>query len=109
MKYLSISSLFYTAFISACVVFNAAAETTWQEIETTKSFSVRHEAGFVKFENKGYLIGGRGIKAVDTFDPNLLTWRPLQQSASALILFIGHWGKRLIQETHKPTHSKPTH
>ncbi|AZG72790.1 Kelch repeat-containing protein [Shewanella livingstonensis] len=80
MKYLSISSVVYSAFISACVVFNAAAETTWQEVETTKSFSVRHEAGFVKFENKGYLIGGRGIKAVDKFDPNLLTWRPLQKS-----------------------------
>lgn len=61
-------------------MFNVIAASTWQEIETSKSFSVRHEAGFIKFDDKGYLIGGRGIKNVDEFDPNLLTWRPLQKS-----------------------------
>ena len=73
-------SVFTCVFSSALLSFNATATDTWQEIETSKEFSARHEAGFVKFENKGYLIGGRGIKAVDEFDPNLLTWRPLQKS-----------------------------
>ena len=80
MKHANFSASYFTFFISLFVTFNVIAANTWQEIETTKSFSVRHEAGFVKFEEKGYLIGGRGIKAVDEFDPNLLTWRPLQKS-----------------------------
>ncbi|MGJ8693574.1 MAG: hypothetical protein ACSHW0_13995 [Thalassotalea sp.] len=41
-----------------------AASNTWQEIETSEAFSVCHEAGFIEFEDKGYLIGDRGIKAV---------------------------------------------
>ncbi|MEZ9537705.1 Kelch repeat-containing protein [Shewanella sp. 10N.286.51.B8] len=77
---LSLVALFVSLFVSLFVVLNATATTTWQQIATSNSFSARHEAGFIKFEDKGYLIGGRGIKAVDEFDPNLLMWHPLQES-----------------------------
>jgi hypothetical protein len=80
MKNINFSVSYFTFLISLLATFNVIAANTWQEIETTKSFSARHEAGFVKFKDKGYLIGGRGVKAVDEFDPNLLTWRPLQKS-----------------------------
>ena len=70
---------YLTLGVSLLLTFNVAA-STWQAVETSKTFSARHEAGFIGFEDKGYLIGGRGIKAVDEFNPNLLTWRPLKKS-----------------------------
>lgn len=80
MKQVKFLKLSCAICMSLFVTFSVTAANTWQEIETSKSFSVRHEAGFIKFADKGYLIGGRGIKTVDEFDPNLLTWRPLQKS-----------------------------
>ncbi|WP_426357698.1 Kelch repeat-containing protein [Pseudocolwellia sp. HL-MZ19] len=61
-------------------IVNVCKAETWETVETSKEFSARHEAGFVKFDNKGYLIGGRGIKPVDVFDPNNLTWQALEKS-----------------------------
>ena len=34
----------------------------------------RHEACFVNVNGKGYLIGGRGEKPVDVYDPNIQSW-----------------------------------
>jgi len=97
MKNTNFSASYFIFFISLFVTFNVIATNTWQEIETTKSFSVRHEAGFIAFENKGYLIGGRGIKAVDEFDPNLLTWRSLQKSPIELHHFQPTvWKNRIV-------------
>ncbi|XQW86483.1 Kelch repeat-containing protein [Thalassotalea piscium] len=79
MMHINRSVAYFTFLLSLFISFNLAA-TTWQQVETSKTFSARHEAGFVKFKNKGYLIGGRGIKAVDEFDANSLTWQPLQKS-----------------------------
>ncbi|XPF94466.1 Kelch repeat-containing protein [Colwellia sp. RE-S-Sl-9] len=62
------------------LICNVAKAETWETIETSNAFSARHEAGFIKFENKGYLIGGRGIKNVDEFNPDSLSWQPLQKS-----------------------------
>jgi N-acetylneuraminic acid mutarotase len=71
----------FTAFAASfLVIFTVTAQDTWETIETSKSFTARHEAGFVKFDNKGYLIGGRRINPVDAFDPNTLTWQSLQKS-----------------------------
>lgn len=69
--------IFTTALFAITSVCKAE---TWETIETSEEYSARHEAGFVKFNNKGYLIGGRGIKPVDEFDPNKLTWRVLEKS-----------------------------
>lgn len=52
-------------------------ETTlpsWSETTTTNSPTARHEAAFVAVGDKAYLLGGRGIKPVDIFDPATRTW-----------------------------------
>lgn len=53
---------------------------TWQQVDTIGNDAARHEAVFVEFEGKGYLIGGRGIKPVDEFDPTILKWVELSES-----------------------------
>jgi large repetitive protein len=47
---------------------------SWSTVSATNSPSVRHENGFVHFNGKFYLIGGRGIKPVNIFDPATGTW-----------------------------------
>ncbi len=46
----------------------------WHEITATGTATPRHENNFIEFEGKFYLMGGRGIKAVDVFDPKTNTW-----------------------------------
>ena len=53
---------------------------TWETIECTNSPTARHENGFVECNGKFYLLGGRGIKPVDEFDPTTNTWRALSPS-----------------------------
>ncbi|MEM9364524.1 MAG: DUF5060 domain-containing protein [Planctomycetota bacterium] len=55
----------------------AADEATWETVETIGMPTARHEAAFIAFENKAYLIGGRRINPVDVFDPTTKTWTAL--------------------------------
>lgn len=46
----------------------------WKIIDTKGEPHGRHEAAFVKVNDKFYLLGGRGIKPVDIYDPATNTW-----------------------------------
>ena len=46
----------------------------WETIVTTGEPTARHEAAFVAFKDKLYLIGGRRINPTDVFDPKTDTW-----------------------------------
>ncbi len=59
---------------------NSDIRGSWQTLACTKSPTARHENGFVECNGKFYLIGGRGIKPVDEFDPATNTWRQLSPS-----------------------------
>lgn len=50
---------------------------TWKNIDgSTKGRpQARHEACFVMANGKGYLIGGRGTRGVDEFDPKTRVWK----------------------------------
>ena len=54
----------------------ALTETTtnWEEVTTQNLPTPRHEAAFVAVGSKAYLLGGRGIKPVDIYDPATQTW-----------------------------------
>lgn len=67
---------------TACsaVVTNQPKVTSWSPVETSGHFSARHEAGFVAYASKGFLIGGRGIKPVDVLEPHSLYWSSLAAS-----------------------------
>jgi Kelch motif/Galactose oxidase, central domain len=47
---------------------------SWTSVSTTGNPNPRHEAGFITVDNKCYLLGGRGIKPVDIYDPATQTW-----------------------------------
>ncbi|MFY0628419.1 MAG: galactose oxidase [Reichenbachiella sp.] len=47
---------------------------TWKNVEAKGEVVGRHENAFVKFQDKFYLIGGRGINPVNVFDPKTNQW-----------------------------------
>ena len=47
----------------------------WSLIKTQSLPTGRHECDFVEHKGKFYLLGGRGIKNVDIFDPKTNTWQ----------------------------------
>ena len=50
------------------------AAENWETISTIGRPTARHEATFVGFEGKMYLIGGRRVNPVDVFDPANNRW-----------------------------------
>ncbi len=54
----------------------AAAEDGWVEVSIPDGSqpTKRHEAAFVRVNDKAYLLGGRGVKPVDILDLKTMTW-----------------------------------
>lgn len=46
----------------------------WTTIETKGEFAERHESSLILHKDKFYLIGGRGKKPINVFDPNTNQW-----------------------------------
>ena len=46
----------------------------WSLVETVGRPNARHEAAFVVVGDRFYLLGGRGIKPVDIYDPSTKAW-----------------------------------
>ncbi len=55
-----------------------AKEPEWSTVNVAVEPTARHEAGMVAVHGKGYLMGGRGIKPVEEFDPATGVWRRLR-------------------------------
>jgi N-acetylneuraminic acid mutarotase len=47
---------------------------SWTTLKTVGRPHARHEAAFVQCNDKFFLLGGRGIKPVDIFDPSTGVW-----------------------------------
>jgi N-acetylneuraminic acid mutarotase len=62
------------ALIIGLVSFALKKDYSWKVIETQGEPVARHENSFVECEGKFYLLGGRGIKPVDIYDPSNNTW-----------------------------------
>lgn len=52
----------------------STAQEAWQPVETENLPEARHENAFVKAGDKFYLIGGRGMKPTEVFDPSTGQW-----------------------------------
>lgn len=50
---------------------------TWSTATVSGTPTARHEAAMVAIGGKGYLMGGRGVKPVEEFDPATRSWRRL--------------------------------
>ncbi len=54
---------------------NAASDTAqWHTVATQSEPTARHENAFTELDGKFYLIGGRGMKPVDIYDPATNRW-----------------------------------
>jgi N-acetylneuraminic acid mutarotase len=53
---------------------------SWQAIEPANLPEKRHENAMATANGKIYLLGGRGIKPVDEYDPKKDTWRTMSDS-----------------------------
>ncbi|MGF1450566.1 MAG: Kelch repeat-containing protein [Opitutales bacterium] len=71
----------YAAFLTVSVFLlvavpaaNAQDAGTWTTVEAEGEPVPRHEAAFVEFDGKFYLIGGRGRRPVSVYDPETNVW-----------------------------------
>lgn len=74
MRQLLTCSLLCTLLAASCSYANQ-----WQTVECEGKPHARHEAGFVSYADKLYLLGGRRIQPVDELDPVDLSWRALSK------------------------------
>ncbi|MDQ3291175.1 MAG: hypothetical protein M3Q05_07785, partial [Bacteroidota bacterium] len=83
LKKIKLGSIFLLALSSICFAFKntstlkAALATagSWASVTSTSGLpTARHEASFVQAGNKFYLLGGRGVKPVQMYDPINKTW-----------------------------------
>ncbi len=56
-----------------------SGQGNWTKVETTNEANKRHENAFVELGGKYYLLGGRGIKPVNVFNPKSNTWKSLSK------------------------------
>jgi N-acetylneuraminic acid mutarotase len=77
-----VASTIITTFVFSCVAIPPANSLTkvnaaafqWEIIPVTEEAEKREDCAFVEAEGKFYLIGGRGIKPVEVFDPSTNKW-----------------------------------
>ncbi|UZD22730.1 galactose oxidase [Algoriphagus halophytocola] len=72
MKHLLIF-LFALSFTGAI----AQSDDHWTTVDTKNEPMARHENSFVECNGKFYLLGGRGIKPIEEYDPKTKTWKTL--------------------------------
>ena len=65
-----------------CVPVGHAAG--WETITNEPACTARHEAAMTALNGKLYLLGGRGVKAVEEYDPASKGWRQLSKTPMQL-------------------------
>ncbi|MBK1878953.1 Kelch repeat-containing protein [Pelagicoccus mobilis] len=50
-------------------------EANWESVQSEGEPVARHEAAFIEFEGKFYLLGGRGIRPVSIYSPEDNSWK----------------------------------
>jgi N-acetylneuraminic acid mutarotase len=61
-----------------CAWISARAQSaTWQTVSNEPPCTARHEAALTALDGKLYLLGGRGIKPVEEYDPQANSWKKL--------------------------------
>lgn len=69
-----IKALIIITLLIGASAFIIKKEYSWKTIDAKGEASARHENSFVESEGKFYLLGGRGIKPVDIYNPANNTW-----------------------------------
>jgi N-acetylneuraminic acid mutarotase len=81
-KYLSpVATLVGCASLLCAVASHAAG---WEAVPCEPACTARHEAAMTALNGKLYLLGGRGVKAVEEYDPASKGWRQLSNTPMQL-------------------------
>jgi hypothetical protein len=74
MKNLLLLTSTLTVILGLSLFNSSVAQDQWQELETENQSHERHENAFVKAGDKFYLLGGRGHRPTDIYDPATRSW-----------------------------------
>ena len=77
IKYLSLLWLPFVLLFFCGAVFAQPVKPIWETLTPPRAATARHEAAFAEVGGKFYLLGGRGIKPVEEYDPAMNTWQQL--------------------------------
>lgn len=71
--------LLLSAFITPALNAQTSANTSWQQLLSADGSapSARHESGLVAVDGKLYLMGGRGNRPIEVYDPVTQVWREI--------------------------------
>ncbi len=66
----------FSVFFILSIIAQAAAQSVglWQTITSSNNPTARHECSYVQAGSKFYLVGGRGTKPVQAYDPVANSW-----------------------------------
>ena len=65
---------FSRIWIRIVALFGKQPNAQWKEVNKCARLSKRHEACFVMVNDLAYLIGGRGLKSIDVYNPGRNRW-----------------------------------
>lgn len=69
--------LFSLALLLISISVFSQSKEQWTTVETVNHPLPRHENSFVENNGKFYLLGGRGIKPIEEYNPKTKTWKTL--------------------------------
>lgn len=69
------NKIFFTLILST--TYFTSASQSWQTLEPENDCTSRHENALAAVEGKLILVGGRGVKPVESFDPKTNRWTKL--------------------------------
>lgn len=75
MRKFLITALITATGFSGFEYLHAQERENWSQLSTKNACTARHEAAAVAVGGKLYLLGGRGLKVVEVFDPKTSSWQ----------------------------------
>ncbi|MGQ1783806.1 MULTISPECIES: Kelch repeat-containing protein [unclassified Saccharicrinis] len=94
------SRLLFLSVLLSCFTLLPAQNTIenyiWKPLNPAGEAVGRHENAFVQFQGKFYLIGGRGVKPVNVYDPVNNTWETKGKTPMEIHHFQAVWKDDVI-------------
>jgi N-acetylneuraminic acid mutarotase len=63
------------ALLASLLCLSHSGFATWKTLSPAGKATARHESGLVAHNKQVFVVGGRGIKAIDVYDPAKNAWR----------------------------------
>ena len=104
--------------VSAALLFSPCSQLAeeapsvagWSTAQVSETPTAHHETAMVAIGGKAYLMGGRGVKPVEEFDPAARTWRKLGPTPMEMHHFqpVAYEGRIFVMTAMTGKHPKET-